>query len=379
MVIRGHGLFSETAGDKIRGMTIDTLHDSFLLPTNYVPNLLNLISGRGGSASMICVRAGVDERCTEALDGKLNWQQFSALIRESRNEIDEPALGLYLGSQLTITTHGLLGLAAMSSSTLGEAADIACQYVATRTPLVSLRMEQQGRYACLKMDELYTLGDIRATFLEALIVTLIAVLRFVSAERARLIRVDFAFDEPEYGELYQAFFPCEVRFNQVANQLVIPQEDLSLPSQLADTQVQRQATQQCEEQLLKWKSQQRLSGQIQMMLARAKGRFPSFEQVADELVLSPRTLRRRLAGEGTSYKELLDQWRQDMACQYLTTTRLSVQQISHLLGYNDPANFGRAFRRRNAGLSPLNFRRQHAEQNVSSQASATITARNGAG
>ncbi|MAX98129.1 MAG: hypothetical protein CMI08_02825 [Oceanospirillaceae bacterium] len=116
-----------------------------------------------------------------------------------------------------------------------------------------------------------------------------------------------------------------------------------------------------------------------MMLARAKGRFPSFEQVADELVLSPRTLRRRLAGEGTSYKELLDQWRQDMACQYLTTTRLSVQQISHLLGYNDPANFGRAFRRRNAGLSPLNFRRQHAEQNVSSQASATITARNGAG
>lgn len=341
-------------------MTTDAIQESFKLPTNYVPNLLNLVSARGGSASAVCVRADVDETKADALDGKLTWPQFSGLIRESRNEISEAALGLYLGSQLTITTHGLLGLAAMSSSTLGEAAHIACQYVATRTPLVSLRMEQQGSYACLKMDELYTLGDIRATFLEALTVTLIAVLRFVSGERARLIRVDFAFDEPEYGALYQAFFPGPVRFNQTANQLVIPREDLSLPSQLADTQVQRQATQQCEEELLKWKSQQRLSGQIQMMLARAKGRFPSFEQVADELALSPRTLRRRLVDEGTNYQELLDQWRQDMARQYLTTTRLSVQQISHLLGYNDPANFGRAFRRRNDGLSPLNFRRQYS-------------------
>ena len=249
----------------------------------------------------------------------------------------------------------------MSSPTLGDAARLACQYVATRTPLVSLRLEKKGMQVSLTIDELYALGDIRATFLETLTVTLLAVIDFVAGGQARVSQVNFAFQTPEYSSLYEAFFPCPVRFNQEQNQIILPAADLNIPSRLADIQVQRQAAQQCEQQLKQWQERQKLSGQIRMMLGRAKGRFPGFEQVADELSLSPRTLRRRLAEEGTSYQELLEIWRQEMAHQYLRTTNLSVQQISYLLGYNDPANFGRAFRKRNEGISPLRFRQQGQE------------------
>lgn len=343
---------------KIGSMKHELMADCAQLPTHYVRNILNLVSSRGGNATAVCLRAGTSPEVGEGDDERISWPQFSALIRESRNEICEPALGLYLGSQLTITTHGLLGLAAMSSATLGDAGRLACQYVATRTPLVSLTLEKKGSLACLTLDELYALGDVRATFLEAVAVTLIAVLQFVSGGRARLMQANFAFQTPDYGDLYEAFFPCKVRFDQTANQLLLPWEDLAIPSQLADQQVQKQAAQQCEQQLQQWAKTQNYSGQIQLMLARAKGRFPTFDQVAGELAMSPRTLRRRLAEEGTTYQTLLENWRQDMAHQYLLTTRLSVQQISYLLGYNDPANFGRAFRKNNSGVSPLNFRRQ---------------------
>ncbi|UXD86349.1 AraC family transcriptional regulator [Thalassolituus hydrocarboniclasticus] len=331
------------------------------LPTNYLRNLLDLVEARGGNGADMLLRAGMNQAQIEEIDGQLSWEQFSGALRESRNEIDEPGLGLYLGSQLTITTHGLLGLAAMSSPTLSDAAQVACQYVATRTPLVSMRLEQKGLQASLTIDELYVLGDIRATFLEALTVTLLAVIDFVSGGQARVSQVNFAFHTPAYSSLYEAFFPCPVRFNQEQNQIILPAADLNIPSRLADIQVQRQAAQQCEQQLKQWQERQKLSGQIRMMLGRAKGRFPGFEQVADELSLSPRTLRRRLAEEGTSYQELLEIWRQEMAHQYLRTTNLSVQQISYLLGYNDPANFGRAFRKRNEGISPLRFRQQGQE------------------
>ncbi|MCB2387283.1 MULTISPECIES: AraC family transcriptional regulator [Oceanospirillaceae] len=334
---------------------------SIQLPTNYLRNLLDLVAGRGGDGLQMMQRSGLSPELIDTIDGQISWEQFSGALRESRNEINEPGLGLYLGSQLTITTHGLLGLAAMSSPTLGDAARLACQYVATRTPLVSLRLEKKGMQVSLTIDELYALGDIRATFLETLTVTLLAVIDFVAGGQARVSQVNFAFQTPEYSSLYEAFFPCPVRFNQEQNQIILPAADLNIPSRLADIQVQRQAAQQCEQQLKQWQERQKLSGQIRMMLGRAKGRFPGFEQVADELSLSPRTLRRRLAEEGTSYQELLEIWRQEMAHQYLRTTNLSVQQISYLLGYNDPANFGRAFRKRNEGISPLRFRQQGQE------------------
>ncbi len=340
---------------------------SIQLPTNYLRNLLDLVAGRGGDGLQMMQRSGLSPELIDTIDGQISWEQFSGALRESRNEIDEPGLGLYLGSQLTITTHGLLGLAAMSSPTLGDAARLACQYVATRTPLVSLRLEKKGLQVSLTIDELYALGDIRATFLETLTVTLLAVIDFVAGGQARVSQVNFAFQTPEYSSLYEAFFPCPVRFNQEQNQIILPAADLNIPSRLADIQVQRQAAQQCEQQLKQWQERQKLSGQIRMMLGRAKGRFPGFEQVADELSLSPRTLRRRLAEEGTSYQELLEIWRQEMAHQYLRTTNLSVQQISYLLGYNDPANFGRAFRKRNDGISPLRFRQQGQETSATSR------------
>lgn len=327
-----------------------------LLPTNYLRHLMLLVANRGGNTHRLLVTAGVSAAELEQPDGMVNVQQFLLLLREARAELNEPALGLYLGSQLTITSHGLLGLAAMSSATLEEALQLSCKYVATRTPLVSLQLDSTGRYARLFMDELYALGDIRALFIEALSVTILAVIDFVVQRQCQPVEMHFAFAPPPYQALYQAFFRCPVLFNQPRHQLVLPKPALQLRSLLADRQMQLQASRQCANELQQWQQRQLLSGQIRLLLGRVKGRCPGFAQVAAELALAPRTLRRRLASEGTSYQQLLEQWRVEMAEQYLRTSKLSVQQISDLLGYNDPANFSRAFRRQHAGLSPLRFR-----------------------
>jgi len=331
---------------------------TLLLPTNYLRHLMLLVASRGGNSQRILAISGLNPAELEQPDGLVNVQQFLWLLREARAELNEPALGLYLGSQLTITSHGLLGLAAMSSATLEEALQLSCKYVATRTPLVSLQLDTTGRCARLFMDELYALGDIRALFIEALSVTILAVIDFVVQRQCQPVEMHFAFAPPPYQALYQAFFRCPVLFNQPRHQLVLPKQALQLRSVLADRQMQLQASRQCANELQQWQQRQLLSGQIRLLLGRVKGRCPGFAQIATELALAPRTLRRRLASEGTSYQQLLEQWRLEMAEQYLGTTNLSVQQISDLLGYNDPANFSRAFRRQHAGLSPLRFRQR---------------------
>jgi AraC-like DNA-binding protein len=73
--------------------------------------------------------------------------------------------------------------------------------------------------------------------------------------------------------------------------------------------------------------------------------------------VSPRTLNRRLSEQGTSYAELLDQARLAKAASMLTETDEKLLDISLMLGYENAANFSRAFRRW-TGISPREYRRQ---------------------
>jgi AraC-like DNA-binding protein len=82
----------------------------------------------------------------------------------------------------------------------------------------------------------------------------------------------------------------------------------------------------------------------------------SREQVARLTHLSPRTLQRRLADAGTSFQQLRDGVRADIALKYLRQSRLQAAQIAEILGYSEPSAFTRAFRRQH-GMAPSEARR----------------------
>ena len=79
------------------------------------------------------------------------------------------------------------------------------------------------------------------------------------------------------------------------------------------------------------------------------------EEIAQELNMSLRNMQRRLRGEGTSFTQLLDDTRRTLATQYVRSRRLSINEITYLLGFSEPSNFSRAFKRW-TGLSPSEFR-----------------------
>lgn len=71
---------------------------------------------------------------------------------------------------------------------------------------------------------------------------------------------------------------------------------------------------------------------------------PSKTLIAELLAVTPRTLQRRLADEGTGHRELLNQVREDKAKEYLRSEDLSLDDIAFLLGFKDTAVFYRAFK-----------------------------------
>ena len=87
--------------------------------------------------------------------------------------------------------------------------------------------------------------------------------------------------------------------------------------------------------------------------------FESYQlqSVAASLDLTPRTLRRRLAEQHTSFSEILEKWRQSTAVALLQNTNIPVKAIAKRVGYSHPSNFERAFKRW-TGDAPSSYRKK---------------------
>jgi AraC-like DNA-binding protein len=74
--------------------------------------------------------------------------------------------------------------------------------------------------------------------------------------------------------------------------------------------------------------------------------------------MGERTLRRRLADEDTTYKQVVLEFRMELAASYLRGNAMSIQEIAYVTGYADPSNFHRTFNK-HQGLTPNAYRRLH--------------------
>ena len=101
-----------------------------------------------------------------------------------------------------------------------------------------------------------------------------------------------------------------------------------------------------------------LAGQVYRTLGQLNDPGASMKAVASVLKMTDRTLRRRLADEGTSFSAIAHQVRYGIATQQLKNTNASIEQIADIAGFSDPANFRRAFIRWTS-MSPAQFRRRN--------------------
>jgi AraC-like DNA-binding protein len=277
-----------------------------------------------------------------------------AIFERARAMTGEPGLGIYLGLQMTASAHGMVGFAAMSAGTVRGAVRVAVQYAAIRTTALSLNTQVTGDVASLILVEHADLGGVREIYVFSILIGFWRMGHALSG-RALDVTLDFQFPRPAYFARFEEALP-PTRFNQPTNQLVLRGVSaLDAPISMADPASLRLARDKCDELLLSMGLDGRIAPRVRALLNRHEGAIPSLTEAADALHMSSRTFRRRLEAESLSFSALVDDERMRRALLLLRSQELSVEAIGERLGYQNVANFTRAFRRW-TGTTPTTYR-----------------------
>jgi len=324
------------------------------IPAAYALHLLELVARWEISPDQLLAGSGHSQEKLAAPGAFLSIAELEDLFARARRLTGEDGLGIYLGMQIPVSAHGYLGFAAMTAKNIREALEMATRYVPIRTTALALNLEVEKEEARLVLEEHADLGGAREAVVLALLTGIAQIGSSLTGKPLRG-RAEVVFPEPPYYRRLARLLTGPVHFARRRNCLVFSSSLLDLPLVLHDPVAQRLAREQCEQELARYGSGGQLLLRVRGALARDDGGVRGLEEVAAELHVSPRTLKRKLAACGTSYSELLDEMRQSRAVRLLRADRLSVDEIADRLGYSDAANFARAFRRW-TGTTPGAFR-----------------------
>ena len=331
--------------------------DEPTVPAVQALHLVELVRRWGVTAAQLLRGIDLDERELRDPSRKLGVSVLVPLVERARALTGEPGLGLYFGLRMQVASHGYLGFAAMTASTVGEALELAVRFAPMLTTALSLRLRRSGKSVSLVIEEEADLGAARDAVLLALIV---GVWRIGCTLTGRGLdgHADLACPEPAYFERFRPVAP-NVCFGQAQNQLVFDAAMLDYPMATADPAALQLAREQCERAIEMLGFDGRVVARVRAAIPGAGGGFRTLDEVAAKLRTSPRTLKRKLAAGGSAYSTLLDEARLDRAQGLLAGDALSIDAIAETLGYSDTANFTRAFRRW-ARTTPAAWRRQRA-------------------
>ncbi|MFD0327664.1 helix-turn-helix domain-containing protein [Streptacidiphilus monticola] len=162
----------------------------------------------------------------------------------------------------------------------------------------------------------------------------------------RAAAAEFAYPVPAHALEYDLLFGAPCRFDAERTALVLDRALLDEPVVQDAEGLERFLRAAPADLLARTDFGNTTAARVRRIIGRGlPGALPGTDEVAAALSVSPQTLRRRLAAEGTSFQEVRDQLRRDHAVAALASGRVPIEELSRRLGFSEPSAFHRAFRR----------------------------------
>jgi AraC-like DNA-binding protein len=276
---------------------------------------------------------------------------------------DSDGIGVSVGSRVNLTNLGMFGFAAMASGTLRELLSIGLRFFSLSTLHVSIRLHEGPEGCEIAIDANHLPDDVRRFFTErdiaAIVATVPSFVHSVLARHADEVEVELAIGQEYLRPLLRTVQLNHIEFDCAHNVIRLPRGMLDEPLPQADEHTLAICMDQCEQILQRRSARRGMAAAVRAQLLSTPGEMPGLDDVADRLGMHPRTVRRRLAAEGATFRALTNEVRAALAVELLSQVGLTVQEAARHLGYSETAAFTHAFSRW-FGVPPTEYRQRRA-------------------
>jgi len=304
---------------------------------------------------------------TMNVEHRLSAAAQAKLLEHAAEAMDDSAFGLHLAEQSDPRDVGALFYVASGGKDVSESLTLFARYFRVVNEAIRLKLTRTPEGLAVEADLAGVATPSARQNAEFAIAIILKALRIVTGREVRPIRVAFAHPRNSNLREFERFFLCYVEFGRVSsegassNLLEFSNDVLAIPLITADPKLVEAFRPFCEAAA---KERKTAAGTLRAAVEREAGRLlphgkAQARTVAKVLALSTRTLSRRLADEGTTYAEVIDELRRSLALQYLKERDMSLSQVAWLLGYEGSTSFNHAFKRW-TGRSPSAARKQAA-------------------
>ncbi len=314
--------------------------------SNYNEVFLQVLVEKGFDLQAWLSSARLDIELISRFNGFMRYQDMERFFNQNQDMLDIDGVGLAVGEKLNVTAHGEIALAILSSPTCREGIETFRRYLKIQTQFIHFDLlYQENEFAFeFNLTEKMT-PVIQRFYMECALSGTFTFLKHYTNQDDMPVKLMFSHPEPAYADLYYELFGDQVKFNCRCNRIYADPALLERTPPTKNESVYAMARQQCELKLQALSPDSDIVEKIHRIFLNSPWRFPSQAQVADQLSVSIRTLRRKLQSLNISYQDIADSARESLAKKYLLETDWPVAEIGDLLGYSEVSNFKRAFKR----------------------------------
>jgi AraC-like DNA-binding protein len=313
--------------------------------------LAGVIDRSGASRDRFLSEAGIDPRWLEEGTMRLSMPDYVRAMNAALRVSGDPAFGLHMGEQARSAMFDVLGSLTEHAETLRHGVVAMERYARLMAEDNAPVLHEAGDTAAIRFPSLS--GDWPAVRLTAefAMAALLSSLELFVGQGARPSEVRFAYAEPPYVAEYARIFGGLARFGCEVTEMQFPRAWLDKTQPYGSRELYAMLKEQADRSLDRLERKASLRDRVAQVLAQHGAQLVTMDEVARELGMSARSLRRRMQSEGVSFSDLVTQSRMQLAKRMLERPGASIQEIAHAMGFASAAAFHRAFKRW-TGLTP---------------------------
>ena len=277
------------------------------------------------------------------------------LWKNSVEVTGDPCFGLTAAQQFQPAALRGLGFAFLASDTLRDAFNRLVHFSRFLSTGVNIRLEETEAHVDLVItgpekwpDFVYAAADMgMAIYLRMCQITV--------GYSIHPMLVTLQRPKPSCAKQFDLLFDAPIVYGASTNNLSFDRDIVDAPLATPNPELARTNDQTVIDYLARFdKASIAMQVRARIIEYLPEGR-PHQETIAESLHISLRSLQRKLKDEDTGFKKLLEDTRQELAMQYIREAHRPIGEITYLLGFSEPSNFTRAFKRW-TGKSPAQYR-----------------------